>query len=102
MDPKQLLTEDQIDQAELEEWTVAGKALVASYATGDFVTGLRFVNEIGAAAETANHHPDITLTYPKVTLVLSSHDVDGLTARDVDLAARVSAIARQLGVAADS
>jgi 4a-hydroxytetrahydrobiopterin dehydratase len=97
MDPKQLLTEEQVKDAGLEdEWEVAGKALVATYATGDFLHGLRFVNEIGTVAETANHHPDLNLTYPSVTVVLTSHDVDGITSRDVDLAGRISRIAQDL------
>lgn len=101
MDPKTLLTEDQIAAAGLEGWRVEDKALVASYATGDFATGLRLVNEVGEAAEAADHHPDLTLTYPSVRVLLTSHDVGGITQRDLDLAARVSAIAAGLEVAAD-
>lgn len=100
MDPKKLLTEDEVAQAELAGWRMAGKTLVAVYETGDFATGLRLVNRIGDVAETANHHPDVTLTYPSVTLALTSHDVDGVTARDVDLAGRITRVAKELGIAA--
>jgi len=100
MDAKTLLSEDEIAEAGLEGWQVDDGALVATYATGDFAIGLRLVNAVGAAAEEANHHPDLTLTYPTVSVLLTSHDVGGLTRRDVDLARRITAIAAELEVAA--
>jgi 4a-hydroxytetrahydrobiopterin dehydratase len=57
------------------------------------------VNRIGASAEKANHHPDLTLTYPQVRVTLSSHDVGGITSRDIDLARTISGHAADLGVA---
>ncbi|HWU23875.1 MAG TPA: 4a-hydroxytetrahydrobiopterin dehydratase, partial [Nocardioides sp.] len=96
-----LLTEDQIAAAGLEGWRDEDKALVASYSTGDFATGLRMVNAVGEAAEAADHHPDLTLTYPSVRVLLTSHDVGGITQRDLDLAARVGEIAAGLDVAVD-
>ena len=51
-------------------------------------------------AEEANHHPDVVLTYPQVDVDLRSHDVGGVTVRDLDLARRISAIATELGVEA--
>ncbi|MDO5512340.1 4a-hydroxytetrahydrobiopterin dehydratase [Corynebacterium sp.] len=85
-DPKQILTSDQIADADLTGWDNRGEHLAASFDTGDFATGLRLVNLIGASAEEADHHPDITLTYGQVDVTLSSHDVGGLTIRDVRLA----------------
>ncbi|MDP2772959.1 MAG: VOC family protein, partial [Nocardioides sp.] len=65
--------------------------------TGDFATGLALVNEIGAAADELDHHPDVDLTYPSVTVRLTSHDVGGVTSRDVELARRISSAAEGLG-----
>ena len=48
---------------------------------------------VRAAAEEANHHPDITLTYPEVIVTLSSHDVGGITSRDLDLARTIERFA---------
>lgn len=84
----------------LSDWTPLGRAVHARFATGDFATGVRFVERIGAAADAANHHPDVTLTYPAVDVLVTSHDVDGLTERDVDLARTISAIAAELGIEA--
>lgn len=95
------LTTEQILDAHLDDWRKLAQALHAHYLTGDFAAGLRFVTAVGAAAEGANHHPDVTLTYPHVDLKLISHDAGALTQRDVDLARRISEIAREQGVAAD-
>ena len=47
-----------------------------------------FVNKIAAAAEAANHHPDILINYNKVTLTLVSHDSGGVTQRDIRMAGK--------------
>ena len=59
----------------LTDWRVMFDTLQARFRTGDFATGLRLVDEIGAAAEEMNHHPDLDLRYPTVHVRLSSHDV---------------------------
>ena len=80
-------------------WRVLLGRLHATFATGTFAAGLELVERIAAAAEEADHHPDVDLRYRAVHVALSSHDVDALTERDVALAARISAIADALGVA---
>ncbi len=95
------LTNQQILDAGLTDWRRLSQALFARFRTGDFVTGLAFVTAVAEAAESAGHHPDVTLTYPRVDLRLLSHDVGAITSRDVDLARRVSEIARDLGVPAE-
>jgi 4a-hydroxytetrahydrobiopterin dehydratase len=94
------LTTTQILDAGLDDWRKLAQALHARFLTGDFVSGLAFVTAVTAAAEQANHHPDVTLTYPYVDLSLISHDVGQLTQRDLDLARRISEIAREQGIAA--
>ena len=97
-DTKQILTPDQIADADLTGWKDKGDHIVASFDTGDFATGLKLVNLIGASAEEANHHPDITLTYGQVDVALSSHDVGGLTVRDVRLARVINDHAKGLNL----
>lgn len=97
-DPKQTLTPTEIADAALADWHLDGETLTARFSTGDFATGLELVNRIGGSAEKANHHPDVTLTYPDVTVTLSSHDVGGITSRDLDLARIISEHAATLGV----
>ncbi|MBC2933270.1 4a-hydroxytetrahydrobiopterin dehydratase [Nocardioides sp. zg-1228] len=100
-DPKARLRHDDILAAGLDDWRKVLNRLKARFRTGDFATGLTLVDRIGAAAEEAGHHPDVTLTYPEVVVTLSSHDVGGITSRDLDLARRISELAAELGAVAD-
>ncbi len=92
---------DQISTMDLSDWRSIHKYLETRFLTRDFATGLRFVDRVGAAAEAANHHPDLTLRYAHVTVRLMSHDVFAKTQRDVELARTISAIAADMAVEAD-
>ena len=98
-DPKQTLRYPQVLAEEgLDDWRFFLVKLHARFKTGTFTKGLELVTRITEAAEAANHHPDVVLTYPQVDVDLFSHDVGGVTSRDVDLARQISAIARELGI----
>jgi 4a-hydroxytetrahydrobiopterin dehydratase len=79
-----------------------GGQLIAEFATTDFVTGTRLIVQVTEAAETSNHHPDIELGYGRVAFRLSSHDVGGVTERDLALAATVQALAIDAGASAQT
>ncbi len=95
------LTGQQIADAGLEGWANLGWSLRTRVATGDFAAGLALVEKIGAVAEARNHHPDVDLRYPHVDVALRSHDADGVTERDVDLAREISRLAADAGLALD-
>ncbi|MBN9608541.1 MAG: 4a-hydroxytetrahydrobiopterin dehydratase [Actinobacteria bacterium 69-20] len=97
---EQRLSGDQISAMGLPDWRSMHEALQARFETGDFATGLKLVNAIGAAAEEMNHHPDLDLRYTHLNVKLMSHDVYGKTDRDVALARRISELAAGLGVRA--
>lgn len=101
-DPKQTLTGHQVEAALLADWRIMFDSLQARYRTGSFATGLALVNQIGEAAEELNHHPDLDLRYPTLHVRLSSHDVGGITRRDVDLARRITDLAGRLGATPDT
>lgn len=101
-DTTSILTGPQIEAEGLADWRPLLGVLMARFRTGDFATGLALVTRLGEAAEAANHHPDVELSYPTVTIRLSSHDVGGITSRDVDLARTISALAKDVGAAADT
>ena len=95
------LTSTQVSaSAGLDDWRVLLRTLQGSFRTGSMAKGLEFATRIGAAADAADHHPDLTITYPRVHVLLTTHDTKGLTARDVDLARTISAIAVELGITA--
>ena len=87
-----------IDAADLPDWRLFGTALQTRFRTGNFANGLRLLNAVGEAAEQANHHPDLDLRYPHLDVTLSSHDVGGVTDRDVKLARAISEYAASEGV----
>jgi 4a-hydroxytetrahydrobiopterin dehydratase len=96
-DPKQVLGYREVVAEGIDDWPYFLGRLHARFRTGSFVKGLELVTRITDAAEAANHHPDVVLTYPQVDINLSSHDVGGVTSRDVDLARQISTIAAELG-----
>lgn len=75
--------------------------LHATYRTDTFAAGVAFVSRVNELAEAANHHPDVDLRYSAVGISLVSHDVGGLTTRDVNLAKQISALADELDIEAD-
>lgn len=91
-----LLLPDTIQAAlsALPNWSLTEdrKGIQARYEFPDFVQALAFVNRVGILAETANHHPDFTLGWGYVTLVLSTHDADGLTEKDVGMAREIEKV----------
>jgi 4a-hydroxytetrahydrobiopterin dehydratase len=76
------------------DWTRQGDAIVTTVTRPDFAGALAYVNAVGALAEARNHHPDIAISWNKVTLTLSTHSAGGLTQLDLDLAAAIDAIER--------
>ncbi len=95
------LTRAQVAEAGgLEDWDVVDDTIQATFATGSMAKGIEFVSRIGPMADAANHHPDLTITYPRVHVLLTTHDTGGLTTKDVDLARQISALAADLGIAA--
>lgn len=96
------ITPRQFHEADgVEDWRALFGGVCAYFRTGSFSTGLALVAAIGELAEAANHHPDVDLRYPGVTVRLTSHDVGQLSRRDLELARLISAAARELGVPAD-
>jgi 4a-hydroxytetrahydrobiopterin dehydratase len=92
------LTGQQIHDEGLDGWRKVLNKLIVRFETGDFNTGAALVVKIAEAADEVNHHPDVDLRYPHLTVSLLSHDVDAITARDLRLARRISDLAAEAGV----
>ena len=73
---------------QLNGWAFEQGHLAKSYAFNDFKGALEFVNRIGAIAEEQGHHPDIYMTWGKVSVEVWTHKIDGLTESDFILAAK--------------
>jgi 4a-hydroxytetrahydrobiopterin dehydratase len=84
--PEQLATE----LAATPGWTVSDGQLTRTVTGKDFRDSLLFVNAVGFLAERAGHHPDLTISWNKVTLFLVTHSAGGLTGSDFGLARQIS------------
>ncbi|MGH9866745.1 MAG: 4a-hydroxytetrahydrobiopterin dehydratase [Candidatus Polarisedimenticolia bacterium] len=73
-------------------WTRDGNALVRTESFPSFMEAIRFVNAVAEVAEKVDHHPDMTISYRKVTFRLSSHDAGGITERDLRLARAIDGL----------
>lgn len=78
--------------AELPGWERSGEAIAKTFECGDFVGSVRFVESLVEPAEGMNHHPDLEISWDKVTVTISTHSEGGLTAADFELAAKVDAL----------
>ena len=101
-DPKQKLTAQQVADAGLDDWRLVLGVLRARFATDDFASAARLTQQVGEAAEAANHHPDLDLRWGRLDVAMASHDVGGITSRDLDLARTVSALAAEAGARPDT
>ena len=76
----------------LDGWSVDGKMLKKRLEFENFAQSLAFVNRVGALAEAADHHPDITFGWGYAEQQLTTHDRGGITDVDVALAAKIDLI----------
>jgi 4a-hydroxytetrahydrobiopterin dehydratase len=76
-------------------WEREGDELVKVVTRKDFGGAMAYVNMVALLAEGANHHPDIAISWNKVTMRLSTHSAGGLTQLDLDLAAAIDGAAAE-------
>lgn len=87
MSTKLSQSEVQTKLAKLPEWEQSEDTIQKQYKFKNFVEAIAFINKLVEPAEAAGHHPDLSISYNKVTINLTSHDAGGLTQKDFDLAA---------------
>jgi 4a-hydroxytetrahydrobiopterin dehydratase len=90
-----LLSDDEIDRRLQERpgWQREGDAIEREFKFEDFAGSVDFLNRITPPAEEMNHHPDVAISWNKVTITLSTHSEGGLTENDFELASRIDALA---------
>jgi 4a-hydroxytetrahydrobiopterin dehydratase len=74
----------------LTGWEREGDEIVCTFACASFPDAIAFVVRIAFFAEQMNHHPDLDVRWRNVRVALTTHDAGGLTALDLDLAARIT------------
>ena len=82
----------------VDDWRYVLGSIGAVFRLGTFTEGAAFVAAIAAAADAADHHPDVALRYPgTVHVTMCTHDRGGVTILDVELARRISSLATDAG-----
>ena len=76
-----------------DNWIEADGGLEQTFELPSFAEAVAFVNRVAELAEQENHHPDLTLSYRKVTVRWTTHSAGGITDRDRELAARTDGLA---------
>ena len=89
------LDQDQINVAleNLEGWSANGDWITKEFQFENFREAMSFMVRAGFEAEELNHHPNWSNVYNRVKVELQSHDVGGVTDRDVELAGRMNTVA---------
>ena len=79
-------------------WELAreGKAIMRTFQFGDFSEAWGFMSRVALLADSHDHHPEWFNVYAKVEITLTTHDADGVTALDVELATFMDALAAKL------
>jgi len=70
----------------LPGWEYKNNAISKTFKFKEFLPGIEFVQKVAEIAEAADHHPDITINYTRVTFSCTTHDAGGVTDRDFKLA----------------
>ena len=83
----------------LSGWALENRGLVRKFSFAAFPDAVAFVVRLGFAAEAADHHPDIQVSYKTVTLTYTTHSVGGLTVNDFEGAEAAGKLAKELGAA---
>ncbi|HEY8536026.1 MAG TPA: 4a-hydroxytetrahydrobiopterin dehydratase [Vicinamibacterales bacterium] len=91
-----LLSDDRIEAElkTLDGWTRDGNAIRKVFTFPGFPEAVHFVQRLVPGAEAADHHPDLTISYRKVTVSYTTHSEGGLTEKDFEGARRAEEAAR--------
>jgi 4a-hydroxytetrahydrobiopterin dehydratase len=89
------LSQEKINEklADLEGWRLTPEGLQKTFKLGSFMSAVNLVNRVADLAEQTHHHPEIHISNDKVTITFASQDASGVTENDLDLAARIEAVA---------
>ncbi len=78
--------------ATLPDWGVDQHKLYRHFVFSNFVDAWGFMCQVALLAETMNHHPDWSNVYDRVEIWLTTHDADGISERDFELARKIESL----------
>ena len=75
-----------------QQWIEKKGKLCRSFQFKDFSEAFAFMTRVALVAEKQNHHPEWSNVYNRVEITLRTHDADGLSIKDIELAKRIDQI----------
>lgn len=92
-----VLSNDDVDRrlAQLPGWSRQESAIVRQFTFAGFPEAVAFVQRLVPGAEAADHHPDVTINYRRVTLSYATHSEGGITEKDFQGAQRADQLAQE-------
>jgi 4a-hydroxytetrahydrobiopterin dehydratase len=76
--------------AKLPEWKIADEKLNRAFKFNSFVDAFTFMTKVAFVAEKMDHHPEFFNVYNRVVIDLATHDVDGISNLDIELAQKIN------------
>jgi 4a-hydroxytetrahydrobiopterin dehydratase len=94
------MNRDQVEQKlnDLPGWTLENEKLHRELKFKNFVEAFGFMSQAAILAEKMNHHPEWSNVYSNVVIDLATHEVDGISQRDFDLASQMNDVLDRMGV----
>lgn len=87
------LSDEEISERLPPHWEREGDEIVREFEFDDYLVGVSFAVEVAELAEEEFHHPHIGIDYEEVTVRFTTHEVDGISDRDMELAELVNDLA---------
>ena len=94
------LTSEEINTAlkQLPDWTLEAGKLHRALKFKNFVQAWGFMTQVAILAERANHHPEWSNVYSRVIIDLTTHECNGISQRDFDLAGEINDVLAGMGM----
>ena len=83
-----------LNQSCQQPWTIESDKLSKSFKFPNFVSAFGFMSQVAILAEKADHHPEWSNVYNRVNIDLTTHEADGISTRDFDLAQAIENISK--------
>ncbi len=90
--PRLTPEEIQSELSRLEDWHLQNDKLVRTLKFDSFLDAIDFITRIAPIAEAADHHPEIFNVYNTIELAMTTHDAQGITHKDFDLAEQIDRV----------
>jgi 4a-hydroxytetrahydrobiopterin dehydratase len=92
--PRSALSSTQIGEAllGLPQWQLKDGAVEKTFHFANYFETMAFVNALALVAHTQDHHPDLSVHYNRCVVRWNTHDVQGISATDIDCARRADAL----------